>query len=226
MKVSWRLLSLLAFSTPLGAQVVVIDEGAFVLYVNGERVGREQFSIKRSTGADGVSILAKATITLEGRRLETTLRTDTLGQPLEFFIEEFRNGRSEAKVRGAANAGRFVQRAFSATGQSEKEIRLPKGTVVSDSETVHQFYFVGKSSGLARVPVVAPRGLGRDSLTVSVRSENQEVELGNGKVPSRHLIVMDAAGIATDVWVDAQGRLLRVAIPSRGFVAVRDTPPA
>jgi hypothetical protein len=37
---------------------------------------------------------------------------------------------------------------------------------------------------------------------------------------------VDAAGISTDVWLDARGRVLRVAIPSRGFVAVRDAPPA
>jgi hypothetical protein len=76
------------------------------------------------------------------------------------------------------------------------------------------------------VQLLFPRRLLRDSVSISVRSENQEVELGNGKVPARHLKVVDAAGIAIDVWRDAERRVLRVAIQSRGIVAVRDAPPA
>jgi hypothetical protein len=206
-------------------QVEIVDEGSFVLYRDGQRIGREQFSIRRTSGADGATLLARSTTTLERRRVETMVRTDTAGQPLEFSIEDYVDGRLDSRVKGGAVGPRFVQQISNGRGQSEKELRLARGTVLADSESVYQFYFVARTRGVERVPLLFPRRLSRDSASITVRSENQEVELGNGRVPARHLIVMDAAGTATDVWLDAKGRLLRVAIQSRGFVAVRDTPP-
>jgi hypothetical protein len=207
-------------------QVELIDEGSFVLYLNGQRIGREQFSIKRNTAPDGVSLIAKSTITFDGRRIESMIRTDTSGQPLEFTIEEFQDGRLDARFTGSAVGPRFVQRMSSGGAQSEKEIRLSQGTVMADNESVYQYYFVARTRGNPLVRLLYPRRLARDSVSITIRSQDQEVELGNGRVPARHLIVVDAAGIATDVWLDARGRLLRVAVQSRGFVAVRDAPPA
>lgn len=220
------LIAALALAGPRAPQIDRVDEGSFVLYSNGTRFGREQFSIKRSTGPDGVSLIAKSTITFDGRRIESMVRTDTSGQPLEFTIEEYRDGRLSSRVIGGTVGARFVQRTSVSGGQSEKELRLTKGTVMADSESVYQFYFVARTRGDSRVQLLFPRRLARDSVSITVRSQNQEVELGNGRVPARHLIVMDAAGTATDVWLDAEGRLLRVAVQSRGFVAVRDAPPA
>jgi hypothetical protein len=207
-------------------QVDLIDEGSFVLYLNGQRVGREQFSIKRASGAEATTLVAKSTITFDGRRIESMVRTDTAGQPLEFTIEEYLDGRLRSRVTGGAVGPRFIQRTLNGGAQSEKEFRLIRGTVMADSESVYQYYFVARARGDTRVQLMFPRRPSRDSALVTVRSENQIVELGNGKVPARHLIVVDAAGIATDVWLDASGRLLRVAIQSRGLVAVRDAPPA
>jgi hypothetical protein len=216
----------MAFTLPRVPQLEIVDEGSFVLYLNGQRVGREQFAIKRNTGADGVTLIARSTITIGGRRIESMIRTDTSGQPLEVTIEDYVDGRLLARVKGEAVGLRFVQRISNGGGQSEKELRLARGTVVADSESVYQLYFLARAPRDARVHLLFPRRLSRDSAAITVRSDNQEVELGNGKVAARHLIVMDAAGSATDVWLDTKGRLLRVAVQSRGFVAVRDAPPA
>jgi hypothetical protein len=224
MRLALQVVTAISFALPLAAQAT-IDEGSFTFYVNGERVGREQFSIKTSRVSGGVTLLARATATLDMRRLESTLRTDTTGQPLEFLFEEYAGGSLRTRIRGDAATGRFSLRIVNQVGQSEKELRLPPGTVVSDSEMVHQYFFFVRSLAAGHLPVLIPRRLGRDSVTLTVRADGQAVELGNGTLPARHLIVTDAAGIATDVWVDAQGRVLRVAVQSRGFVAVRDEPP-
>jgi hypothetical protein len=224
MRLAHQVVASVLFALPLAAQAT-IDEGSFTFYVNGERVGREQFSIKKSQTGGTVTLLARATILLEGRRLESTLRTDTTGQPLEFLLDEYAAGSLRTRVKGDAAAGRFSQRVVNLVGQSEKEFRLAPGTVVSDSEMVHQYYFFVRSRAAGRVPVLIPRRLGRDSVTLTVRADGPTVDLGNGALPARHLIVTDAAGNATDLWVDPQGRVLRVAIQSRGFVAVRDEPP-
>jgi hypothetical protein len=219
------LLAALALPTPRAPLFELVDEGSFALYLNGQRVGREQFSIRRTPASEGMALVARSTITFDGRRIESMMRTDTAGMPLEFAIEEYRDGRLESRVKGGLVGARFVQRTSVGSSQTEKELRLAPGTVMADEESVYQFYFVTRARGGARVQLLFPRRLQRDSASITVRSENQDVELGNGRVPARHLIVMDAAGVATDVWLDARGRVLRVAVPSRGFVAVRDAPP-
>jgi hypothetical protein len=216
----------LAVAMPAPAQVEVVDEGSFTLYVHGQRVGREQFAIRRSPGAGGPVFTSKATISLDGRRIESTVRADSAGFPIDFALEEFSDGRLETRVRGNMVGARFLQQMFRGGAQSEKELRLTRGTVVADIETVHHYYFIARVPADSRVHVLVPRRFARDSLAVSVRAEHDEVELGNGRASARHLMVVDAAGISTDVWLDARGRVLRVAIPSRGFVAVRDAPPA
>lgn len=219
------LIAALALPTTRAPLSDLVDEGSFVLYLDGKRVGREQFSIRRSPAAAGV-IVARSTITFDGRRIESMVRTDTAGQPLEFSVEDFQDGRLESRVTGGLVGTRFVQRTSVGSAQTEKELRLAPGTVMADRESVYQYYFVTRARSDARIQLLFPRRLQRDSVSITVRSENQDVELGNGKVVARHLIVTDAAGIATDVWLDAQGRVLRVAVQSRGFVAVRDAPPA
>lgn len=211
-------------SAPLRAQAV-LDDGSFTLYVNGERIGREQFSIRRADIGTRPALLARATVTLGPRRLESTLRADTTGQPIEFLFEEHRDGRIALAARGEVSAGRFAQRVSSQDELSEREVRLLPGTVVFDDETIHQYYFVGRVPPGGGVRVLVPRRLGRDSLAVRLRSPLGVVELGNGTAVGTHLIVVNAAGVATDVWFDDRGRLLRVAVESRGFVAVRDEPP-
>jgi hypothetical protein len=212
---------------PLAAQTTVIDAGAFTLSVNGERVGHEQFSIKRNTVPTGSTLLATATITLAGRRLTSTLRTDTIGHPLGFSLIEYAGAQAENRVSAdVVGPGRLSLRVTNAAGQADREIRMAAGMVISDAEMVHQYYFYARSSAQGRVPVLIPRRLALDSVTVTVAGGTQEVAVGNVNMPARHLIVTDGAGVVTDLWLDAAGRLLRVAVQSRGFVAARDDPPA
>jgi hypothetical protein len=72
--------------------------------------------------------------------------------------------------------------------------------------------------------VLVARHLAYDTVTVSV-VDTGTVETGNGSVAARHLTVTTTTGTTTDVWVDEAGRVLRVSVPARGFVALRDEPP-
>jgi hypothetical protein len=51
------------------------------------------------------------------------------------------------------------------------------------------------------------------------------VSIGGRMLPARHLALVEPGGASRELWVDAQGRVLKVTIASRGVTAVRDDPP-
>lgn len=220
------LLAAVALLTAPGAlaQQRTIDEGSFTLYVNNQRVGREQFSIRQTSAGGTREIVASATISRGDERLEPLLKADGSGRPLAYELTVLTGGRRVPKVQAMARAGRFSGRIVGTGGRAtERDLPLVSGTIVLDDDVVHHFYFVAQSTD-AVVPIVIPQRLVRDSVRVTRRGDG-DVEVGNGTIPSRHLTVTASGGVVTDVWVDAAGRVLRVHVASRGFTAVRDEAP-
>ena len=73
--------------------------------------------------------------------------------------------------------------------------------------------------------VVTPRGSNiKSNVTMSTVGE-ETLQIGSHNVAAIHLRATSADGDVHDVWVDKSGRLLKLAIPSKGLVAVRDDPP-
>ena len=216
----------LVLAPALPGQQTTVDEGSFTLYVNNQRVGREQFSIKRSQQGDVVEVVASGTITRSDKRFEALLKTDGAGRPLAYELVTSAGGRRVTAVQAMARGARFSGRISTDGGRAtERDLPLDASSVVLDDDVVHHFYFVARAAnGGGTVPVVVPRRLVRESVAVTRRADGA-VEIGNGSLPSRHLIVAVAGGAAADLWVDSAGRVLRLHVPSRGFTAVRDEAP-
>jgi hypothetical protein len=53
----------------------------------------------------------------------------------------------------------------------------------------------------------------------------ETLQIGNHDVAATHLRATLSGGQVHDLWVDSSGRLLKVALPAKGLVAVRDDPP-
>ena len=53
----------------------------------------------------------------------------------------------------------------------------------------------------------------------------EKVTIGGTPLDARHFTVSDPGGADRELWADGSGRLLKVAIPSRSIVALRDDPP-
>ncbi len=210
-----------AFAAP--AQVVTIDEGSFTLFLGAERVGREEFSIRRVPDGDRTVVLAQATIAWDARRLAPALRTDLTGAPLSYQIEVRDDGRVTTMVTASAGGGRLSQRVVTDRGESARQFPLTGGTLILDEDVVHQYHFVAQR-GAGTIPVLVPRRLGRETIVVAARPATR-VEIGTGTVAAKHFTVTDGTGTVTDVWTDDAGRLLRLAVGARGFVAVRDEAP-
>ena len=116
-------------AAPASGQVAAIDEGSFTLYRDGERIGREDFSIRSAPGASGRVLVAQATIASGLRRIAPGLNADTTGFPARYQCEIRDSGRVVETYSGQAARERFASRLLRADGESAREFRLPAGTV-------------------------------------------------------------------------------------------------
>lgn len=204
------------------AQVTSLDEGSFTLSRDGERVGREDFSVRSTSGSGAPVLVAQARLTIGPRRLAPGLNADTSGFVLRYQNEIRIDGRVVETYSGVTARDHYASRVQRQDGESAREFRLPRGTVAVDDEVVHQLWFVARRGPGAVVPVLVPRRnvvetvrvtlVGHEQLTIDIR-----------EFDTTHLSLRtDGTGVVRDVWIDASGRMLKAAFPGVRTVAVRD----
>lgn len=209
----------------LSAQVTTVDEGSFTITRQGERIGREEFTIRRTPGAEGQPVLvASATVAYDQRRIAPALRTDSAGAPIAYALEVRAGTEVQEQLKGAVGRGRFSAVTRTPKGESAREYIVTDGALILDDEVFHQYYFVARAARNGSVPVVVPRR----SAQVMMRVEDggsASVSIGGRTLPAHRWTLRDATGARRDILVDAQGRVLQVELPGQGIVATRDDPP-
>jgi hypothetical protein len=212
---------LLVPGTRADAQVVLVDEGTFSLLANGTRVGREDFSIRRTTGG---GFVAQGNLLRGDLRATVTLNADSAGGPERFRLETVRAGRPEEEVTGERRGGLWSGLAARSSGERGSEFRLPPGARVADDGAVHHLWFVlfgAPGTG----PRLDPRRLALDTLVVEAAGE-ERVTIGLEELDARKWVIRTVGREAIrEVWTDARGRLLRVRVSAEGLEAIRDEPP-
>lgn len=212
------------------AQEVSLDEGRFVVFRNGERVGTESFWIRRAGSGADARVIAKGEVALDlpgGRRqIALALEARGPGPTLSAY---------EAKVSGDRReeiAGRIAARRFSArmvTDQGEQIREFPAGpeTFILDQSVAHQYFFIGRLYERAPLTlhIIVPREERHQRARLSVVGV-EPVTVGGIRMEARTLRLVDEDGLEHRLWVDPQGRVLRVEIPERAYVAERVEPPS
>jgi hypothetical protein len=201
-----------------------LDEGSFTITVNGQRAGREDFSITGTPSGRGTEFIAKATIVYGDRRLSPAMQADSTGVPMQYQIETRNASGTQDYWSGTIARGRVDARMRTARGEARKEYIVTEGALILDDEVFHQYYFVAARRGAGSIPVVIPRRNQQVTMRIATAGSEQ-LTIGNQQLQAQHLTLTEPSGDRRDLWVDAQGRVLKVAIPSRGLIAVRDDPP-
>lgn len=207
-----------------------IDEGSFTIVVRGQRVGREQFSVHRLTGTDGAALELRAESATGDRRTAMRLEADSAGTPVRYTLEERQGTEQTLRLGGQRVRGRFTTLARSVTGEAAREYLLRPGAVVVEEEGLVQHAL------LVRLPLRLPGdGVTRPSLTPAANSQGavrivlesiaDTVTIAGAHRISQRWRVVTASSEVRLVWADADGHLLRIAIPSRGLDARRDDVP-
>ena len=207
------------------AQMRLLDEGTFSLFVGGVRVGREDFSIRGSTGGGALRYVAQGNVLLGESRVAVRLDTDSAGSPLLFTLEEARAGKAVETVSGEARRDLWSGRAVHRTGERARELRLPAGSLASEASVIHHLWFLLRF-GEGRGPVVLhPRSLTTESVGIEDAGPDR-VSIGLREFVARKWVIRPSSGVAArEAWTDLDGRLLRVRIQDADLEAVRDEAP-
>jgi hypothetical protein len=212
-------------ASPAVAQTVTLDEGSFRLSVGGKEVGTEVFSIRQNGSGEGAVIIAVGRIVLDSDKGPQQLNSElqVAGGTLRPAAYEVRvQGAGAEQIKGRVVGGRFSAQIVSPAGEMMREYLAGEGAVVIDEGVAHQYYFLARriTGRSGRVPVIIPR-LNRQVVAQVADGGPEKIAIA-GRSFEAHKYTVSAAGTPSrDVWVDAEGRVLRLEIPERNFVAQR-----
>jgi hypothetical protein len=216
-----------ATALPAAAQTVRIDEGTFRILVGGREVGSETFAIRQNgTGADAV-IIAQGRVTLEQNGASEVVASVQLAgaglRPVAYDLEL--RGGDARRIHGSVT-GRRASARIAAGSETFREYLVTEGAVVLDDGVAHHYYFVAQraAAGAATVPIMVPRESRQVQATIVMDAE-ESVSAGGTTTRARRMTVQPDGGDVRHVWIDDQGRVLRVEVPARNLVAVRTALP-
>lgn len=226
MKCGLALLAAMALALPASAQTVKLDEGTFRVMASGREVGLETFSIRQNgSGAEAVIIAQGRVVLQESTGVTANVQLSGAGlRPVAYDVEL--RGTDARRISAAVTGSRASARTVSAAGETMKEYLVSDGAVLLDDGVAHHYFFLARrlSAGGSRIPVIIPRENRQVQATVTVAGE-ESVDVAGTSVRARKLVVETAGGDNRTAWVDAEGRVLRVEIPAKGYVAVRTALP-
>jgi hypothetical protein len=213
-------------------QAGVVDAGSFTILRGSAKIGREEFTIRATPAPDG-GFLASGTVVYADRRITPALGTDSAGGPQRYQVE-VRVGDRRAEVLSVEIVrGHGSTRLQAARGESATEFVVPAGTRLIDDDVFSQYFFLARGvlAGPDRqpgqsvtVPLLVPRG----AVVVPARitgEGDESVEVAGRSIPATRVRITLAGGDERQLWADAAGRVVKVAIPARGIVVVRDDAP-
>lgn len=226
MKRAWfGLVAVAILAAPASAQTVRLDEGTFRILVGGREVGSETFSLRQNgTGADAI-VIAQGRVILDAN--ETTANVQLSGAGLQLVAYDVElSGQDARRIRASVSRGRASSRTLSAAGETMKEYLVGDGAVLLDDGVAHHYFMIAKraDAGASSAPILIPRESRQVQASITVSGE-ESISAGGTTVQARKIVVQPAGGDARTVWVDGAGRVLRVEIPARNYVAVRTALP-
>ena len=202
----------------------IADEGSFTISIGGRTAGRENFRISATTRGDVTEYVARADVTYGDRKVTPELRTGADGAVVGYEVTT-RAGANTESWRGALTRGRLNATIASGRGTSAREYIVPAGTLALDEEVMHQHWFLVLRSRSGSMSVVLPRRADVHTTVAMTTVGEETLQVGNHDLPATHLRATLGGGEVHDIWVDKSGRLLKVALPARNLVAIRDDPP-
>jgi hypothetical protein len=207
-------------------QNVAVDEGAFRLSIHGQLAGREEFSIRRAGSGQQARVVLRGSVQLS---LETGARNlapalEAGGSELSVMAYQLKvSGDEPSEIYVSRSDGRFLAKVISAEGEQLREFRAGPGSVVLDDDVAHHHYlltpFLDVESSVS-LTVLSPSG-GRQRRMTLTSLGAAEIRIGAAPVNARHFR-LEGGPRSREIWFDDQGRVLRVEIPSMGFVADRE----
>ncbi|MDE2982324.1 MAG: hypothetical protein OXU74_14125 [Gemmatimonadota bacterium] len=201
-----------------------LDRGRFRLFLDGSEMGTEDFAIQRIGSGEAQETLARGAVRMnDGRVVTTILRT--VGPAMAFSeYEAIVRGADTLQVR-VLNAGDRLRRVTVAPwGEEEQEFRASPRTMIFDAGVAHHYFVIGGflARGAADTTLHAfePRSE-REDWAADLDIGSETITLEGEQVEATRVRIVSGDQVRT-VWFDGSGRLVRVEVPTDGFVAQRE----
>lgn len=219
--------TLLFVPTDSEGQNVMVDENAFRIMIQGEMVGREEFSIRRVGMGRDARVILRATVEVdlpEGRR-NLAPAMEASGANLAPTAYQLKvSGAQDSEIYVSRSGRRFLAKSLSPQGEQVREFQAGPGSVLLDEFVAHQHYllvpYLDQESAVS-VTVLSPQAGEQIGMTLR-RVGEEEVRVGTDLVRGIHYR-LEGGERSRDIWFDDQGRILRVVIPARNYVAERES---
>lgn len=216
--------------TPAVPAQTRLDVGSFTISLNGQRAGREQFSIQRIVSNDGGTIELRSESAVGDTRTALRLEADSAGTPVRYSVESRRGAEQTLRLGGQRLRGRFATLARSVTGEAAREYLLRPGAVVVEDDGVVQYALLLRGRSLAEgegvtLPSLTPIANSQGAVRIVLEAERDAVVIAGARRVAKRFRVVTASGETRLVWTEGDGLLLRLSIPARGLEALRDDVP-
>lgn len=222
---SWLLVAVL-LQAPAGGPT---DEGTLVVREDTLEIARESFRLQPGRLArGGTGWTLATTIRYDRARPVIVLApileisgADTMPATLQFDVAD---PRRPSRILGELGRGRFTIRQVARASERAREFPTGNGALVLD-DSVYALYLVAAwraqgGAGDGEIIGIVPRSLRRDTLTIRDLGV-EATTLNRDPARLRHVTVTGGPNGVVHVWVDTQGRLMKVVIPSRRVRAER-----
>lgn len=202
------------------AQVVPVDEARFELLRGGSVIGMETVSLQRTgIGSEG-RVIGQSTIRLQ----DGTEMRPRLEASAELRATTYQNkftGPETGEVQVTRAGRRLVARTEMSSGEAQREFPASDQTVLLEDEVVLLYYLLqpwtrGDASTLT---VLDPRSSRQIRMQVQ-RMGPEEVRVGARVMEAEHLRLESGEDVR-HVWLDVDGRVMRVEVPATRFTARR-----
>jgi len=204
-------------AAPASAQVARIDQGSFAIFVAGEQVGTETFTVRRVGLGASASIVLQGTTRIGGVEIEPILETSADWVPVE-YRRTVRGDREEV-VQMLGDGRRYTAVTTTTAGEGEREFRPGVITVILDAEVAFLYHALAARPDADVVTVLHPDQGRQMRLRLEVVGA-ESFDLDGRGVPVRRLR-LSAGEDVREVLVDDQNRVMAVEIPGRSWVARR-----
>jgi hypothetical protein len=214
----------LAVAVPASAQGVIVDQGHFVIRVDGREIGAEDFVIRRAGLGSGDALFASGVVIIdapEHQEIRPLLRVEPLsGAGEEYQVNVAGTDAAEIRLGLPPPRRRYVATIRSAAGTEDREFQYRPDTRIIELGVAHHYYFLRGEREGRDIYVLEPRSR-RQLVLRAGPTQDEELRLGPNVVSARRVTFAEADDGERIVWYDRQGRVLRVEIPATAWVAER-----
>lgn len=202
-----------------GAQV--IDRGTYHLTVNGTAVATEEFEIRRSGSGTAVVTGIRGKVTFRtGRTIETLLEARGPELSVNRYSASIAGDERRMVVLGRVG-NRLEARTSAEWGEELREYRASPATVLLEDDIAHHYFLLSSlvSDNRTSVHAISPLTESEGELAVISRTD-ETITIGGERVGTTKVRI-GAGDAARELWFDSAGRLMRLSVPARGFLAER-----